>query len=131
MKFGMNGLGRMDENMSRLLMRGGQGCVVFDRSEKAVAELAGDGAEAAHSPEELVGKLEPPRAVWVMLPAGEPTEQTIEQLGGGMKPGDTIIDGGNSYYKDDVRRSGALAARGIRLLDAGTSGGVWGAERGY
>src|SRR5437899_5715110 len=131
MKIGMIGLGRMGANMSRRLMRGGHGCVVFDRNEKAVAELAGDGAEGASSLEDLVGKLEPPRAVWVMLPAGEPTEQTIEQLGGGMKPGDTIIDGGNSYYKDDVRRSGALAARGIRLLDAGTSGGVWGAERGY
>jgi 6-phosphogluconate dehydrogenase len=131
MKIGMVGLGRMGANMARRLMRGGHSCVTFDRSQSAVAALAADGAEAASSLEELVAKLPKPRAVWLMLPAGDPTEQTVVALGGVMERGDTIVDGGNSYYKDDVRRAGMLAARGIRYLDAGTSGGVWGAERGY
>jgi 6-phosphogluconate dehydrogenase len=131
MKIGMVGLGRMGANMVRRLMRGGHQCVVFDRNGEAVAALAAEGAIASSSLEDLAGKLEQPRAVWVMLPAGEPTEQTVNELGGRMTAGDTIIDGGNSYYKDDVRRAGALAPRGVRYMDAGTSGGVWGAERGY
>ena len=131
MKIAMVGLGRMGANMVRRLMRGGHRCVVFDRNRSAVEPLANEGAEPASSLDDLVGKLEKPRAVWIMLPAGDPTEQTVTQLGARMEAGDIIVDGGNSYYKDDVRRAGVLAQRGIRYLDAGTSGGVWGAERGY
>src|SRR6266446_4722156 len=102
----MVGLGRMGANMSRRLMRGGHECVVFDLNPKSVSDLAAEGAQPAASLEDLTRKLEKPRAVWVMLPAGEPTEQSVTTLAGRMEPGDIVIDGGNSYYKDDVRRAG-------------------------
>ena len=131
MRIGIIGLGRMGGNIARRLMRGGHFCVVFDRSADAVKELAGAGAEVAPSLSGIAAKLAGPRIVWVMLPAGEPTESTIAELALGMAAGDIIIDGGNSFYKDDIRRAGMLAARGIRYVDVGTSGGVWGLERGY
>src|SRR5437660_9192206 len=131
MRIGMVGLGRMGANMARRLMRGGHDCVVFDLNPKSVSDLAAEGAQAATSIEDLAGKLEKPRAVWIMLPAGQPTEQSVATLANHMEPGDCIIDGGNSQYKDDVRRAGALAPRRIHYIDAGTSGGIWGAERGY
>ena len=131
MQLGMIGLGRMGANMVRRLMRDGHECVVFDVDPVAVESLAGEGATAADSVEDLVGSLEAPRTVWVMVPAGEVTEQTIEAVASQMEPGDAVVDGGNSYFKDDIRRSGELAERGILYLDAGTSGGVWGLERGY
>ena len=131
MELGIVGLGRMGGNISLRLARAGHRCVVFDRSQDAVQRYARGGAQAASSLADLVRKLEAPRAVWVMLPAGQITEHTVAELGGLMAPGDTIIDGGNSYYKDDIRRGCELAACGIAYVDAGTSGGVWGLERGY
>jgi 6-phosphogluconate dehydrogenase len=131
MQLGMIGLGRMGANMVRRLMRAGHECVVYDRNPAAVADLAKDGAIGARSLDELVGKLAAPRAVWVMVPAGDPTEKTVLSLAGVMEADDVIIDGGNSYYKDDVRRAGAIKARSIHYVDVGTSGGVWGLERGY
>src|SRR5258706_7412423 len=131
MQLGMIGLGRMGGNMVRRLTRGGHKCVVFDRSADAVKQLAGEGATGSSSLEDFVKKLEAPRAVWVMVPAGGPTEDTVNELAALMSRGDTIIDGGNSYFKDDVRRSKALAGKGIHYVDVGTSGGVWGVERGY
>jgi len=131
MKIGMIGLGRMGANMARRLMRGGHECVAYDRSQANVTELANNGAIAASSLQDLVGKLEAPRAVWIMVPAGAPTEETVVELGKLLASGDTIIDGGNSFYKDDVRRSEALQPAGIHYVDVGTSGGVWGLERGY
>src|SRR5438093_403633 len=116
MKIGMVGLGRMGANMARRLMRGGHECVAFDVNPSSVTQLAAEGAQPAGSLEELEAKLPKPRAVWIMLPAGEPTEQTVMALSSRMEPGDTIIDGGNSYYKDDVRRAGILSARGIHYL---------------
>jgi 6-phosphogluconate dehydrogenase len=127
----MIGLGRMGGNMARRLLRGGHQCVVFDRSPEAVAELAKEGAVGASSLADVAAKLEQPRTVWLMLPAGEITEGTVGALAVHLEAGDAVIDGGNSYYKDDVRRSGELAAKGIHYLDAGTSGGIWGLERGY
>ncbi len=131
MQLGMVGLGRMGSNMVRRLLRGGHQCVFWDLNLSAVKQLASEGGVGTGSLQELVGKLEPPRAVWVMVPAGNPTEQTVESLAQLMNPGDIIIDGGNSYYKDDVRRSRELQKRGVRYVDVGTSGGVWGLERGY
>ena len=131
MQLGMIGLGRMGGNMVRRLVRGGHECVVFDLNPDNVKALEKDGATGAGSMEEFVRKLQPPRAVWLMVPAGDATEKTVDALSKLMSAGDTIIDGGNSYFKDDVRRAGLLAERGIHYLDAGTSGGVWGAERGY
>jgi 6-phosphogluconate dehydrogenase len=131
MQLGMVGLGRMGGNIVRRVMRHGHSGVVFDRNTKAVTELAGEGATAARSLDDLVTKLTKPRAVWVMLPAGEATEATVMQLGASMDAGDVLIDGGNSHYKDDVRRARGLAAKGVLYLDVGTSGGVWGLERGY
>jgi 6-phosphogluconate dehydrogenase len=131
MQLGMVGLGRMGANMTRRLMRGGHEIVVSDLSPEAVKELAGEGAGASSSLKDLVGKLRPPRAVWVMVPSGGPTEQTVETLGQNLKAGDVIIDGGNSYFKDDVRRAEHLQGNGIHYVDVGTSGGVWGLERGY
>jgi 6-phosphogluconate dehydrogenase len=131
MQIAMIGLGRMGGNMARRLLRGGHRCVVFDRSPEAVAELAKEGAVGASSLADVVAKLEKPRTVWLMLPAGEITEGTIGALAVHLEAGDAVIDGGNSYYKDDVRRAGELAGKGIHYLDAGTSGGVWGLERGY
>jgi 6-phosphogluconate dehydrogenase len=131
MKIGMIGLGRMGANMAQRLMRGGHQCVGYDRSQANVTALAGHGAMAAESLEDLVSKLEAPRTVWIMVPAGQPTEDTVMTLGKVLDAGDTIIDGGNSFYKDDVRRSKALDPCGIHYIDVGTSGGVWGLERGY
>ena len=131
MQLGMVGLGRMGSNMTRRLMRGGHQLVVSDLSADAVKQLAGEGAGGASSLEDLVGKLKTPRAVWVMVPSGSATEQTVQKLAQHMQAGDTIIDGGNSYFKDDVRRAGELKSKGIHYVDVGTSGGVWGLERGY
>jgi 6-phosphogluconate dehydrogenase len=131
MQLGMVGLGRMGANMTRRLMRGGHQLVVSDLSDKAVKDLAGEGATGSSSLADLVSKLKSPRAVWVMVPAGDPTQKTVETLLGLMQAGDTIIDGGNSYFKDDVRRAEMCAAKGIHYVDVGTSGGVWGIDRGY
>ena len=131
MQLGMVGLGRMGANMTRRLMRGGHSLVVSDLSNDAVKQLAGEGATPSTSLDDFVSKLTTPRAVWVMVPAGDPTEKTVMALADRMQAGDTIIDGGNSYYKDDVRRSKALKAKGIHYVDVGTSGGIWGIDRGY
>jgi len=127
----MIGLGRMGANMARRLMKGGHECVVYDRSAKTVDGLAREGATGASSLEKMVEKLNAPRAVWIMLPSGAPTEETVVALSKLLAAGDAIIDGGNSFYKDDVRRSAMLKPSGIHYLDVGTSGGVWGLERGY
>ena len=131
MQLGMIGLGRMGGNIVRRLMLNHHQCVVFDANENAVNSLATEGAVASKDLINLINQLQKPRAVWVMLPAGEITESTINELGKILEPGDIIIDGGNSNYKDDVRRSQELAPKGIRYIDVGTSGGVWGLERGY
>ncbi len=131
MQLGMVGLGRMGANMTRRLMRGGHTMVVSDLSPDAVKSIAGEGAVASSSLEDLVGKLNAPRAVWIMVPSGDPTEKTVRALLQRMQAGDTIIDGGNSYFKDDVRRSKICAAKGVHYVDVGTSGGVWGLDRGY
>ncbi len=131
MQIGMIGLGRMGGNMVRRLMKDGHSCVVNDRGADVVAAFAREGANPARSLEELVGKLQKPRAVWIMVPAGAPTEETVQSLARLLEAGDTIIDGGNSFFKDDVRRSKEVGKKGIHYVDAGTSGGVWGVERGY
>ncbi len=131
MRLGMVGLGRMGGNLVRRLARVGIGAVVWDRDPKATAALAAEGAEAATGLEDLVRRLAPPRAVWVMLPAGTATEEALASLATLLAPGDTAIDGGNGFWKDAIRRAGTLRARGIDMLDIGTSGGVWGLERGY
>ncbi len=131
MQLGMIGLGRMGANIVRRLMRDGHTCVVYDVSPEAVGTLEGEGATGAGSLAEFVAQLDAPRAAWIMVPAGEITESTIAALAPLLGPGDTIIDGGNSYYRDDIRRSAELEARGIRYLDCGTSGGVFGLERGF
>ena len=132
MQIGVIGLGRMGGNIVRRLTRAGHHCVVFDTNQKAAQELGGEGATAAMSLKDLVDKLSgTPRTVWVMLPAGKITEDTVNELGGLLGKGDNIIDGGNAYYKDDIRRGKALATNGIHYLDCGTSGGVWGLQRGY
>jgi 6-phosphogluconate dehydrogenase len=128
---GMVGLGRMGANLSRRAMRDGHHVACFDRSADAVAELVADGATGAATLEELVAALPAPRTVWVMVPAGHITESVVTELTSLLSPGDCIIDGGNSYYRDDIRRGRASAAAGIDYLDVGTSGGVWGLERGY
>ncbi len=131
MQIGVMGLGRMGANIARRLMRAGHGCVVYDKEAAPGRALAAEGAGAAGSVADLAKALMPPRAVWVMLPAGAATEAAIGELSGLLGPGDTIIDGGNSYWKDGIRRAHALAGKGITFLDVGTSGGVWGLERGY
>jgi 6-phosphogluconate dehydrogenase len=131
MQIGVIGLGRMGANISRRLMRAGHSCVVWDANAASVEGLGKEGAAGVGSLQAVVQALSAPRTVWVMLPAGRITEQTIAQLGDMMSSGDIIIDGGNTMYKDDVRRGKALAAKGIRYIDCGTSGGVWGLERGY
>ena len=131
MQLGMIGLGRMGANIVRRLMRHGHGCVVYDRNPEPGRQLAGEGATAADSVADLVAKLAAPRAVWIMLPAGEATEAAIVELSGLLAAGDTIIDGGNTFWKDDVRRARELRGKGLHYVDAGTSGGVWGLERGY
>ena len=127
----MVGLGRMGANMARRLMRDGHRIVAFDVSPDAVAALEKEGAEGASSLEDLASKLDAPRSVWVMVPAGEITEQTIGDLAAVLAPGDAIVDGGNSYYRDDIRRAEMLREKGIDFVDCGTSGGVFGLERGY
>jgi 6-phosphogluconate dehydrogenase len=131
MQLGMVGLGRMGANIVRRLMRDGHECVVYDRSAEAVAALAKEGAVGAASLEELAAKLTAPRAVWVMVPAGGVTDAVINDLAGVLSRGDTIIDGGNTYYRDDIRHSTELEGGGLGLVDCGTSGGVFGLERGY
>ena len=131
MQIGLVGLGRMGANMSRRLMNDGHDCVVTDLNPAAVEALAKEGATGTPSLQALVGALAPPRVVWLMVPAGAPTEQTVSALADLLEAGDIIIDGGNSWFKDDVRRARQLQPRGIHYVDAGTSGGVWGAERGY
>jgi len=131
MQLGMVGLGRMGANMARRLMRGGHTMVVSDLSADAVKSIAGEGGVASSSLDDLVGKLNPPRAAWIMVPSGDPTEKTVQALLANMQAGDTIIDGGNSYFKDDVRRAKICATKGVHYVDVGTSGGVWGLERGY
>jgi 6-phosphogluconate dehydrogenase len=130
MQLGMIGLGRMGANIVRRLERGGHQCVVFDKSTAAMNDLAAEGATAAGSFDEFVGKLTPPRASWLMVPAAA-VDGLVEELAGRMQSGDILIDGGNSYYIDDIRRAKALEPRGIAYVDVGTSGGVWGLERGY
>ena len=131
MQLGVIGLGRMGANIARRLMKAGHTCVVWDRDQKAVDALDKDGATGASDVKDLVGKLQAPRAVWVMLPSGPITEGMVEQLAGSLEKGDTVIDGGNTFYRDDVRRGKALAEKGLTYVDVGTSGGVWGLERGY
>ena len=132
MKIGVIGLGKMGGNMSRRLMKAGHSCVVFSRTAKTREALAKEGAIAATSLADVVKRLtEKPRAVWLMLPAGETTDEAVKELGGLLEPGDIVIDGGNSFYKDDIRHAKTLAGKGIRYVDCGTSGGVWGIERGY
>jgi 6-phosphogluconate dehydrogenase len=130
MQIGMIGLGRMGANMVRRLLRAGHNCVVFDRSRKAVDELVQEKARGAANLADLAQKLEKPRAVWLMVPAAA-VDQTISELVPHLEKGDILIDGGNSYYIDDIRRAKELASKGIHYVDVGTSGGVWGLERGY
>ena len=128
----MIGLGRMGGNMARRLLRGGHRVVGYNRSPEATQEIAAqDGLVAAFSLQEALAKLTAPRAIWVMVPAGEATENTINELAGQLSPGETIIDGGNTFYKDDLRRAAALKEKGIHYVDVGTSGGVWGLQEGY
>eukprot|EP01035_Chromulina_nebulosa_P015045 gene15044-19918_t len=131
MQLGMIGLGRMGGNIVRRLMKNGHTSVVYDRDPKAVAALTAEGSVGGASLEEFVGKLSKPRTVWVMLPAGKITEATIDTLATLLEPDDVIIDGGNSFWQDDVRRGKALKDKGLHYVDVGTSGGVWGIDRGY
>jgi 6-phosphogluconate dehydrogenase len=131
MRIGFIGLGRMGANMVRRLLRDEHQVVAYNRTPEKTKEIEGEGAEAAYTIEELVAKLEKPRAVWIMVPAGDATEAQIEELLEHLEPGDTIIDGGNTNFHDDVRRHKALAERGIGYVDAGTSGGIWGLQVGY
>jgi len=127
----MVGLGRMGANMARRLMRDGHRCVVYDVNPDAVSALAAEGAEGASSLEELASKLSAPRSVWVMVPAGEITEKTVEDVAAALDSGDAIVDGGNSYYRDDIRRAAMVSEQGVDYVDCGTSGGVFGLDRGY
>jgi 6-phosphogluconate dehydrogenase len=131
MELGIVGLGRMGANMARRLMRDGHRIVAYDVDAEAVSALAADGADGASSLQELATKLSAPRAVWVMVPSGEITEKTVEDVAAVLEPGDAIVDGGNSYYRDDIRRAEMLREKGLDFVDCGTSGGVFGLERGY
>src|SRR5205085_5354672 len=131
MQLGMIGLGRMGGNIVRRLMKHGHTTVVYDKDTKAVAAISAEGADGAGALEDFARKLQKPRTAWVMLPAGKITEVTIEALSKLMERGDVIIDGGNTFWQDDVRRGKALKEHGIHYVDVGTSGGVWGFERGY
>jgi len=131
MEIGMIGLGRMGANMTTRLLGGGHRVVAYDRSPEAVAAVVKGGATGAASLAELVGALAAPRAVWVMVPAGDPTESTVRALADALAPGDTVIDGGNSNYRDSMRRGELLATKRIQFVDAGTSGGIWGLKEGY
>lgn len=130
MKLGMIGLGRMGSNLVRRLMSDGHECVVFDVESRSVEEMVAEGANGAGDLEDLIAKLDPPRVIWLMIPAGH-VQETVDRLQELLSAGDTIIDGGNSYYHDDIARSHQLGDRGIHYVDCGTSGGVWGLERGY
>ena len=130
MQLGMIGLGRMGANMVRRLQKNGHQCVVYDRSADSVKQLSGEGATGSTSLDDFVKKLSKPRAVWLMVPAGV-VDATLHELTGKLDVGDIVIDGGNSYYIDDIRRAKELSAKGIHYVDVGTSGGVWGLERGY
>jgi len=130
MQLGMVGLGRMGANMVRRLMKAGHNCVVFDMSPKSVAELAGEGATGSSSVQDFVSKLQKPRAIWLMIPAAV-VDSTIAEIAPHLEAGDILIDGGNSYYIDDIRRAKDLVPKGIHYVDVGTSGGVWGLDRGY
>ena len=131
MELGMIGLGRMGGNMAQRLLNGGHRIVAFDRSEEALQALAGAGGVSAESISNLVSKLTAPRAVWLMVPSGDITEATVNDVAEALSPGDTIIDGGNANYKDSMRRAASLKERGIDFMDAGTSGGIWGLAEGY
>ena len=131
MRIGLAGLGRMGMNMARRLLKGGQDVVAYNRSRDKVDQIAAEGAAAAYSLAELVAKLETPRVVWLMLPAGEVTEEHIRELAPLLSAGDILVEGGNSRFTDDIRRAKALSGRGIRYLDAGVSGGIWGLTVGY
>jgi len=131
MQLGVVGLGRMGGNIAQRLLGNGHSCVVYDKSAEAVAGLARKGATGSASLADLTAKLSAPRAVWLMLPAGKVTEEAVNELGSALQSGDIVIDGGNSFYKDDVRRAKALKGKGIDYVDVGTSGGIWGLERGY
>lgn len=131
MQIGIVGLGRMGGGIAQRLMKHGHDAVVWDMSDEAVKKIADAGATGAEGLEDLVAKLDTPRAVWVMLPAGEITDQTVMKLGELLEPGDLVIDGGNTFYRDDIRRAKALAEKDIDYVDVGTSGGVWGLERGF
>jgi 6-phosphogluconate dehydrogenase len=131
MQIGVIGLGRMGSNITRRLIQNGHEAVVYDHDPKAIADLKRDGASGADGLEKLVQQLRPPRAVWVMLPAGKITDDTIAQLGKLLSPGDIVLDGGNTFWRDDIRRAQMLKERNIHHVDVGTSGGVWGLERGY
>jgi 6-phosphogluconate dehydrogenase len=131
MRLGMVGLGRMGANMTRRLLRGGHEVVASDLSAENVRQIAGEGAIASATLDDFISKLGKPRVAWLMVPAGDPTEQAVQALARKIEPGDVIIDGGNSYFKDDVRRSQQLKDKDIHYVDVGTSGGVWGLERGY
>ena len=131
METGFVGLGRMGANMARRLMTGGHRVVVTNRSPEPIEKLAAEGAIPAMTRAELVGLMKPPRVVWTVLPAGETTEQAVDELAGLLQPGDLIVDAANSHYKDSMRRAAAVAERGVLFVDAGTSGGIWGRENGY
>ncbi|MBU0514034.1 MAG: decarboxylating 6-phosphogluconate dehydrogenase [Proteobacteria bacterium] len=131
MRLAMVGLGRMGLNMARRLIHGGHEVVVYNRTPDKVDLMVKEGAVPAYSPQEVVDKLDPPRVVWLMLPAGEVVDQHVETLAELLAPGDILIDGANSHFKDDIRRAGALEPRGIHYLDAGVSGGIWGLEQGF
>ncbi len=131
MQIGIVGLGRMGFNMAERLLAGGHSCVVYNRSPEKVQRLSQKGAKGTASLKEFVQSLQAPRHAWIMLPAGEPTEEAIASLAELLAPGDAIIDGGNTHYTDDLRRAASLAQKQIHYLDVGTSGGIWGAERGY
>jgi len=131
MDIAMIGLGKMGANMAERLLKGGHRVVVFDLSEEAIKSAEDKGAEGARTLEEVVKKLQPPRSVWVMVPAGVPTEKTIEELSEILSPGDIVIDGGNSNYRDSIRRGRELSEKGVHFVDVGTSGGVWGLAEGY
>ncbi|MEL6553389.1 MAG: phosphogluconate dehydrogenase (NAD(+)-dependent, decarboxylating) [Cyanobacteria bacterium J06621_11] len=131
MQLGMIGLGRMGANIVRRLMRNGHDCVVFNRTPDKVRQLESEGAIGSENLDDFIQKLEKPRCIWVMVPAGEATESMVQQLSEKLESGDIVIDGGNSYYKDDVRRGKIMQEKGIHYVDVGTSGGVWGLDRGY
>ena len=131
MRIGFIGLGRMGGNMVRRLLRDGHEIVAYNRTPEKTREIAGEGAEAAFSIQELVSKLSPPRTVWIMVPAGDATEAQITELMADLSPGDTIVDGGNTNFHDDVRRHASLATKGLRYVDAGVSGGIWGLANGF